>query len=266
MLRLGLGWMAALAIVGCGSSDGSDGASATELTVMFGASGDGHAHSDALSGQTPRSVRAGVRSLTLIDESSGEGWVLFDHGPGGQEVAWDAGANTVIAVIPPAAVKAGHYTRARMVQDWSRFTIDATLHEGADAMAGTLTGLQVTSEGAVVEGSARPQGYYEQTFSGPGVEREFSGDDAPLADQSQTAGAEAIIENGQWAVYFPLDLSVEAEATGVLNVRANMSEAFRWEDLPMSGFEAGAYDMTPPLYEPVLQFGANRFDVTLAAQ
>ncbi|MCA9592899.1 MAG: hypothetical protein KC776_06295 [Myxococcales bacterium] len=265
MTKATLGVMLGVLLGGCGSSgESTGGAPATDLTVVLSASTQSYQHSDDLSGQTARSVRAGVRSLTLIDESSGASWQLFDHGPGGQEVSWDDGAATAIATIPPSDVVAGHYTRARMVQDWSRYTIDATLHDGTDAVAGSLSGLQVTSDGAVVDGSARPQGYYEQTFTAPGVDKTFSGDDAPLPSESKTAEAEAVIENGQWAVYFPVDVTVADGKTGVLTVRANMNDAYRWDDLPGPGFEDAVYDFAPPLYEPVAQFGGNRFDVTLS--
>jgi hypothetical protein len=95
------------------------------------------------------------------------------------------------------------------------------------------------------------------------VQKSYSGDDAPLPSESKTDGAEAIVESGDWAVYFPVDVTVVDAATGTLEVRVNMHEAFRWKDLPSPDWTDGAYDMAPPLYEPVAQFGGNRFDVSL---
>jgi hypothetical protein len=122
--------------------------------------------------------------------------------------------------------------------------------------------LQVTSEGAVVNGESLEQGHYEQTFEAPNVERPYSGTSL-IPDHSTTAEAEAFDENGEWAVYFPLDLVVPEGATGTLAIRVNLDQAFRWSDLGSQGFSAGAYDIAPPIYEPVEQFGGNRFDVSL---
>lgn len=251
-------------LVGCGSSgEGGGRAPATDLGVVISATTTEYPHADGRFGQTAVSVRAGVRSLTLIDETSGARWPVFEAAPGGHEVAYDDGGRTTLVRIAPEAVVAGHYTRARMVQDWSRFSIDATLHEGSTPTPGTLHALQVTSEGAVVDGVSRPQGWFEQEFSGKGVEKSYSGDDAVVPEESHTAEAEAIVEDGQWAVYFPLDLEIPEGATGTLNVRVNMHEAFRWDDLPGPGWSDAVYDIAPPLYEPVAQFGGNRFDVGL---
>ena len=50
---------------------------------------------------------------------------------------------------------------------------------------------------------------------------------------------------------------------GVLTIRVNMHEAFRWQDVATGENQPGVWDIAPPLYEPVVQFGANQFDVTL---
>ncbi len=246
----------------CGGSDESSGNSATtDLRVTIGGSEAAFPHADGHSGQTAKNVTAGVRSLTLLDDAGGQ-WVLFDAKPANAAVSYADGAKSELAVVAPAAVRAGHYTKARLVQDWSRFDIAATLHEGGSATAGTLHGLTVTSDGALVDGKELPSGHYAQTFTAGGLSHDYTGT-TPIPEHSTTAGAEAVVEDGEWAVYFPVDLSVAAGQTGTLAIRVNLDHAFRWSDLPGAGYAEGTYDIAPPLYEPVEQFGGNRFDVTL---
>ena len=257
------GLSAACLLSGCGGSDGASGTgpSKTELSVTLGGAYDPYPHQDKYSGQTAEGVTAGVRSLKLIDAAGGE-WTLMDATPGNVSVSYAAGASSILAVISPADVHPGHYTKGRLVQDWSRFDVNATLHEPGLDVAGKLHALQVTSDGALVDGSNLEQGHYDQTFSAPNVERPYTGT-ALIPDHSATAEAEAFDENGEWAVYFPLDLEVPAEATGTLAIRVNLDQAYRWSDLGSAGFTPGTYDIAPPIYEPVEQFGGNRFDVSL---
>lgn len=67
-------------------------------------------------------------------------------------------------------------------------------------------------------------------------------------------------------MYFSIDLQVPAGATGTLSLRVNLDRAFRWSDLGSPGHSSGAYDIAPPLYEPVEQFGGNRFDLELVTR
>lgn len=249
---------------GCGGSDESSAggsSTASDLRVVIGGSEQAFPHADSLSGQTAKNVSAGVRSLTLIDDAGGA-WVLFDATPGAVSVSYADGAKSELALVAPSAVRAGHYTKARLVQDWSRFDVAATLHEGGNATPGTLHGLTVTSDGALVDGKELPSGHYAHTFTAGGASHDYTGT-LPVPDHSTTAEAEAFVEDGHWAVYFPVDLSVAAGQTGTLAIRVNLDHAFRWSDLSGAGYAEGTYDIAPPLYEPVEQFGGNRFDVTL---
>lgn len=253
-----------LSSTACGGSDESSGggnSTASDLRVVIGGSEAAFSHADGHSGQTATNVSAGVRSLTLIDDAGGE-WVLFDAKPTNAAVSYADGATSELAAIAPAAVRAGHYTKARLVQDWSRFEVAVTLHEGGSATPGTLHGLTVTSDGALVDGKELPSGHYAHTFSGGGVSHDYTGT-APIPEHSTTAGAEAFVEDGEWAVYFPVELTLAAGKTGTLAIRVNLDHAFRWSDLPGAGYADGTYDIAPPLYEPVEQFGGNRFDVSL---
>jgi len=216
-------------------------------------------HNDGLAGQTARVVSAGVRSLELIDDA-GDSWILLDESPNNVAVDYNDGDATEVARFPASEARPGHYVKGRMVQDWSRFEVDATLHGVGSATPGVLRVLQVTSEAAMVDGSPMDAGQYEHEFEGSGVLEHYDGV-LPLPTHSETAEAEADIENGLWAVYFPVDLTVTADVDATLEVELNLDRAFRWTDVPGGANKPDVYDIAPPLYEPVEQFGANRFVV-----
>ncbi|MBI3202518.1 MAG: hypothetical protein HYZ29_13335 [Myxococcales bacterium] len=254
----------ALSAAACGSSDGASSGAATDLRVTLGGQYDAYAHQDTLSGQTAQAVSAGVRKLELFDDAGGV-WSLSDASPGNLSVSYSATEPTTLATLAPAQVRAGHYVKARLVQDWSRFEIDASLHEGPTTTPGRLRVLMATSEAAEVDGQSLEQGQYRHVFVGAGADRSWDGV-APVAEHSTTAEAEAFDESGQWAVYFPVDLQVPGAVTGTLSFGVNLHHAFRWSDLGNPGYAAGVYDLAPPLYEPVEQFGGNRFDAELVTR
>lgn len=247
--------------LGCGGSDAATSSAPSSLRVTLAGSYEPYPHQDALSGQTAEQVSAGLRSLELIDDAGGT-WSLFDTSPANRSVDYGGSAPNLLATIEPADVRPGKYVKARMVQDWSRFVVAATNHEGGVPVAGALGVLQATSDGAMLDGKSLQQGYYEHAFTGGGVERNYEGVVA-VPDHSATAEAEAFDEEGEWAVYFPAMLEVAPAATGTLAIRVSLDRAFRWSDLGGAGFTPGTYDIAPPLYEPVEQFGGNRFDVVL---
>jgi hypothetical protein len=252
-----------LPISGCGSAGDGGGSSALPgLSVVIEGSTAPYPHDDGLAGQTARSVTAGIRSLTLLAEPGGTDFVLLERdGSSTVIVGYDHGVKTMLPQIDAQAIQPGRYTRARLVQDWSRFEIDATLHDAGEPIAGKLRAFHVTSDGSVVDGLALASGHYEHQFVAPGSDRSFSGSDAELPEYTTTAEAAARVEGGLWAVYFPIDVQV-ISADAELSILVNMNEAFRWQDFPGVGNQPGVYDFLPPLYEQVVQFGGNRFDVS----
>jgi hypothetical protein len=257
-------WLLGALAIGCGSSSSTGGTGQTQpgLTVIVRGSTETFAHDDGLPGQTARGVSAGVRSLTLLDEATSQSFVLLGADPGTSAVvSYDNGESTVLAVVPPESIVAGHYTKARLVQDWSEFDVDATHHADGTQTSGSLHVVQVTSDGAMLNGVTHAAGHYEHDFIAPNRNEHWTGEDALVPEHSSTAGAEAVVENGEWAVYFPLDVHVTA-SDAQLDIRVNMDHAFRWVDFPAPENQPGVYDISPPLYEEVTQFGGNRFDVT----
>jgi hypothetical protein len=248
---------------GAAGESGAAGAAGTPnptVNVVLRSKTDSYPHSDGLASQTAQNVTAGVRSLELIDES-GEHWALLDEMPTATVVGYNDGDVTVLAHFPAEDAKPGHYVMGRMVQDWSRFEVLASLNEMTDSVDGVLRVLQITSEGTIIDGASMAAGYYEHEFEAPGMLESYEGT-LTLPDYSKTAEAEAYIEDGAWAVYFPVDVTVVAGESATIDVEVNMDHAFRWTDVPGLGNEDGVYDIAPPLYEPVQQFGGNRFRVS----
>ncbi len=251
-----------LTAAGCGGTGSTtSGGSVSGLSVVVSASTDPVTFNDGASGQTATHVTAGIRSLTLLT-ADGTEWTVFDAGSKDAVVGYDNGDSTVVTRLDRSDIVPGHYVKARLVQDWSRFDIQATLHDGSGATPGTLHALEVTSDGTLLDGTQRDAGYYQQDFTGGGLPQHFGGDDAIVPDYSTTAGAEARVENGLWSVYFPIDVQIGPDAATLRTV-VNMDHAFRWTDVDGGGNKSGVYDMAPPLYEPVTQFGGNRFDVSV---
>lgn len=216
-------------------------------------------HDDEFSGQTAQKVSAGVRRLELIDEDGGS-WLLMDGDAGGKTVGYDDGSKTELARVPVQDVRPGRYVKGRLIQDWSRFEVAATLHELTESTAGTLRVFQATSDGALVDGETYDAGHYEHEFVSSKGQSAYEGAVVMPASAS-TAEAEAFVEDGDWVVYFPISLTVAEQTAGTIEVEVNMHDAFRWTDLPSLVNQAGVYDIAPPLYEPVQQFGGNRFVV-----
>ena len=94
-------------------------------------------HADNLAGQTPSLARAGVRSLHLLRNRNDPNPItLLSQGAAAVEVSYDDAADTVVAEVDHAVLTPGRYTVARMVQDWSRYRIEAAFHDRAGTHRG----------------------------------------------------------------------------------------------------------------------------------
>lgn len=241
-----------------------------EVTVRITANTDPFPHADGLAGQTAIAASGGVRSLMLYKDASDlEPLVVFDHGANVVEVGYDDLSETEVAVVPTSTLVGGTYTIARMSQSYSRYQIAATLHplNGAP-VAGELDNLLVMSDGTMVDGQMRDAGYYEFAFLGGGDSFDTTGEDFPIPIYSFTAGASAVHEQGEWAVYFPVNVELPDDPTLDVELRidVNLDHAFRWTDLLLLGYELDVFDITEISYEPVIRFGGNHFEMTVATQ
>jgi hypothetical protein len=254
-----LGALAMLAMLGCGSDDGG-GSGPPRIDVVFTASQTPFAHADGSAAQTAARRSAGIRSLTLIDDS-GEPWQVVERGTSPAFVRLDPGARNVIDVVMAKQVVAGHYTRARLVQAWSRFEIAATLHTEDGSTEGTLAALVVTSDGTLIDGKLTAAGYYVYAFSDGETTATLSGGDAHLPEHARPGAAEIRFEDGEYAAYFPIDLRI-GSGDGVLTIDVDTFEAARWTDVSGGVNLPGVYDLSPPLHEPFVQLVGDRFEAT----
>ena len=246
---------------------GGDGGPGT-FTIHVAATTTTFPHADGYVGQTARNCRGGIRSVSLLrDAQDAEPVELFNLGEDPVEVSYDDGARTLVATVSSRALVAGHFTLVRMVQAYSRYDVDATVHLLGTSTDGTFVDLLVMSNGTRVDGTLHDAGDYEFVFEPVDGEPEtYTGEGWPVPIWSSTAGAWAVVENGEWAVYYPADLVVEPSqwAGANLEVLVNMDHAFRWIDNPLGiGYRAGVWDVEWPTAETVMRFGGNQFDVTV---
>ena len=224
-------------------------------------------HLDGLAGQTAIAAAGGARSLQLLRFRGDPDPVkLFDHGPSAVEVDYNDGGDTLVATVPAARLRPGIYVLARLVHSHSRYRVAATGHGGLAPTPGVLDNLVVMSDGTLVDGVLRDGGYYESAFTGPrAAPVRAVGSDYHVPEWSTTAGAQAFVEDGEWAVYFPVLLTVHGvpDRDATLAIDVNLDHAFRWVDLPLPTYRPGAFDVTPSWYEPVVRFGGNWFTATL---
>lgn len=246
---------------------GNPDSGAAALTIRIRATTAPFPHADGYAGQTARATHGGCRSISLLkSETDPTPLVLFNHGADPVEVGYDDGNDTVVATVPTQDLVDGHYVLGRLVQTHSRYQVDATSHLLGTSTDGYFDDLLVMSDGTRVDGQLRDSGYYHFVFH-HGVDQEvYTGDTWHVPEWSSTAGAWAVMESGEWAVYFSLDLDVDrvAWAGKEMTVLVNMDHAMRWIDNPLGlGYRDGVWDVELPLYETVMQFGGNRFDVTV---
>lgn len=237
------------------------------LTVRLRATDAQFNHVDGLSGLTPLSASGGIRSLSLLrDQNDIHPAVLFDSGQTATEASFSDGGDTLVGAIPIGDVPPGKYTIARMVQAFSRYSIPATMHDASASTPGELHNLVVMSDSTLVDGGLRDAGYYHYEFTAAGQQpTTFEGDDAIVPAYSTTAGAFAVVEGGQWAVYFPVNLDWSSGLSSPLElvITVNMFESFRWTDVVAPGYLPGVFDFTAVSYEPVVRFGGNEFVSTV---
>ena len=222
-------------------------------------------HDDGLQGMTVIAARGGVRSLQLLEDSFDPSPVtLIEYGVDSVEVSYDDGADSELGVVDRARFESGHYTLARLVQAYSRYDIDATRHELSSRAHGRLDSVMVMSDASRVDGVMRDAGHYHSVFHHDGDDISTTMENLPIAPYSFTDGAYAVVEEGEWAVYFPIDLTIaQPPVAGTeLVITVNMNDSFRWVDSIALGWDAGVYDFSADYFETVVRFGGNRFDLS----
>lgn len=222
------------------------------------------AHDPATSGQQPRLFESGIRSLTLYRGASDPAPVLvFDHGDAPVIASYADGADTIVATVPVATLTEGRFTRARVVHSLTRFVLDATLHYAGSALPGTLEETIALADGVPIDGAPRARGWYRVVFESAGMRFPSEGSGLEPPDLS-TAAFEVRVEDGQTAYYFAIDLEVARdERDHDLYFDVAVHEPVRWIDHDEPGFAAGVLDVTPTSHEPIVQFGASAYALSI---
>ena len=166
-----------------------------------------------------------------------------------------------MAIELPAAT----FTVARVVHSWVKYRIDATMHASGFDLPGEFDNFQALSDDTMFEGTLYQSGDYEYLFDAGSMTFPASGSDAPVPEYDAAGGFSVRFEDGEWAYYFPVNLPVTPDLPTDLTLvlAVNMHESFRWMDEAGTGFTDGVFDATPTTFEPVLQFGANSFALTI---
>lgn len=223
------------------------------------------AHDDGLSGQTPISHSSGLRKFELYrDDNDPSPLVVFDYGTGFVEAGYNDGDDTIAATVDPTTLTEGHYTRGRVVHSHVRYSIHATMHAQGYDFAGTFDNVEVLSDKTLLDGTLRDHGYYDYVFNAAGKSYPVTGENAPVPTYPGSGGFSVTFTNGQWAYWFPVDLTVKHDLSADVDVdmHVNMFESFRWQDQGAKGYKKGVFDVTPASFEPVERFGANSFVVS----
>ncbi len=234
---------------------------APRILIHIRAEASDFAHADGFSGQTPAAHVNGIRSFHLLqgrDDAAPQ--LVFDHGMSFVEASYDDGADTVVGVAPHADLEPGHYDYGRVVLSHLRYQVDATMHANGLHFAGVFDNVQVLSDGTELDGEVRERGWFRYVFEAAGQRfpREGVGG-VPIPTAPAGAPIETVLEDGQLALYFPVDIDLAADVPADVHqvIEFNVHESFRWEDEDGDRYEEGIFDTTPAGYEPVRRFGAN---------
>lgn len=221
-------------------------------------------------GQTPLAQSLAILSLLLYkDAADTDPLVVFDAKQttaNGVECSVSDKADTAIATVPIAGLKAGRYTRARIGVASVKWKVRGVAHVSTLAVPGTFETVQVLTKGASAEGQVREQGYYKTVFETAG-QAPFpteGNQQLPIPPQS---GIVKFVNEGSAAFYeFPVDLTVDLGVTQNLAsiFEVNTYENFRWTDQDMPNYTVGAWDTTGAAFEPVVSFGVNSATLTFA--
>ncbi len=223
-------------------------------------------HADAWSGQTPRDYASGYRSFRVLREAGDpDPVVVFDHGDGFVEAGYGDGEDTVVGTAVAAELPAGRYTLGQTVMSHVRWTVDTTMHAQGSDLPGELETLQVLSDGTTIDGETHDHGWARTVFRAGVLEVPRESEDGVLGAQRPGSDISVELVGDETIFTFPIDLEVVPGAADDVDMvfEVNSHECFRWEDQEGDGYSPGVFDTEPAAYEPVRQFGANSFRVTM---
>lgn len=244
---------------------GGGGTAGPTVAIRLRSTAAAFPHDDGLAGQTPSAEKLGIRALVLSrGQADPAPWTVFDYGANAHEASLDDQADTVVASVPASQLHDGHYTIARVAISHVRYTVSTLVHDGPYSATGDLDTLEILSAGSIVDGASHARGWFTQTLRAAGQSFTRTGDDAPVPAVATTGGITLDTSNDVAAYVFPVDLPVNAASVThdeSIVLELNVDHDFRWRDQAKAGYIDGAWDTTPPDYEPIVTFGANSFRV-----
>jgi len=262
----GAGQGGATSSTGGSGTVGSTGGGTGQIEIHLTSTTAPFNHTDGLAGQTPTMHSAGLKSLKLFRSDTDDSpLTVFDLGADAKTVDFADGADTLVYTATAGDLTAGNFVRARVVYSWVKYEVAATIHTNGLDLPGKFDNLQVLSDDSNVDGDTFDAGHYEYLFTTSGQSFPQSGENAPIPEWSGVGGFQVVSEGGEWAYYFPVTLPIDPTLETPLRVdlAVNMHESFRWQDQTMTGFTTGVFDTTTTTFEPVKQFGANSFELTV---
>jgi hypothetical protein len=219
-------------------------------------------HTDGHAGETPRRQIAAIKSLWLYRSADDKNPLkVFDHGTAPVEVDYVTQTPVTVATVPVASLVAGQFKIAKSGVSYVKYAVDATMHTPL-AIPGYYDNVQALSDGAVIDGGTRKRGWHRYSFvSGGMVLGTVEGDDAPTPIATTKGGISMDMSGPETFYVFPIDLAIDNTVTEdwQSSFVINVHESFRWQDQPHAGYQAGVFDTTTTIFEPVMAFGANSF-------
>ncbi|MEO8875095.1 MAG: hypothetical protein ABI461_05865 [Polyangiaceae bacterium] len=264
-----------------GTAAGDAGSGATKPTPDGGTIGAGTGnyiivlHADqtpvavdpTTSGETPSDQRIGFSGLRLFRNAADASPLVVADLPAPVDVGYNDGDDTVIATVPAKSLQAGHFTVAHVPIAYVRFTVAGTFHTTEIAAPGNFSDVISMADGAMIDGTAHDQGFWETAFSSTGgtTYGMQTGEHAVTAQPGATSGVVLDNSKSPSEYVFSTDLDVDPNLDHDVRVvfHVNTYQDFRWQDQSVAGYSAGTFDVSAAGFETVTQLGANSIATTV---
>jgi hypothetical protein len=249
---------------------GTPGAAANGPQVVITMSGTTapFKHADGFAGETPKTQIVAVRSLYLLRHPTDPNPVkVYEHAPDkAVEVDVVSGKTVELARVAAKSLPAGVYTVARSGVSYVRYSVAARMHTPL-AVDGQYDNVQALSDGAVVDTVKRNKGWFRYSFGAGGTTYgTLEGEDAPTPVATTGGGISMDMSGPETFYVFPVQVAIDPNVSvdHEAHFEVNVDKSFRWQDQALTGYTTNVFDTTPSSFEPVMAFGANSFNLTVA--
>lgn len=246
---------------GDGSSSG-DGSSAGQIRIYVKGDLTKVAFNDGLSGQTPTDYKIAItRYEAMRSATDASPQLCFDHGS--KPKVADMHKDNLVGSCATSKVASATYAYGRTTVAWARFTVNGSVHYLGQTYPGKLTFFRAYSD-TTYQGKSYKAATGTFTFKG------ITTISIPVTypHPKDTGGIRFRLKNGTFTMTFPYThpLRVVKDDPGVHWARFHwkIADAFRWQDIRLSGYKAGVWDVAPPpgTNEVVKLYGVSGYRVT----